>query len=239
MYYLQSRYYNPTWGRFINADALVSTGQGIIGNNMFAYCNNNSVNAKDPDGHALMYVSFRDDPMLNMFFGGGGGGGGGYAFAGFSSAKDKIKKFEEYVTNESEATAKQNLKGHGMSFYKGVPIFAVDAMEYGALSFGIILMGSDNLGHSDFSDTLNHEYGHYVHMTQIGVATYTVTTAIPSLIGAGLTNAGMYPRECYFDLPWERTADYLGGVNRQYLQGTNALASIFWLGTLLYSRATP
>jgi hypothetical protein len=28
LYYLQSRYYNPTWGRFINADALVSTGQG-------------------------------------------------------------------------------------------------------------------------------------------------------------------------------------------------------------------
>jgi RHS repeat-associated protein len=34
LYYLQSRYYNPTWGRFINADALVSTGQGILGNNM-------------------------------------------------------------------------------------------------------------------------------------------------------------------------------------------------------------
>ena len=28
LYYLQSRYYNPTWDRFINADALVSTGQG-------------------------------------------------------------------------------------------------------------------------------------------------------------------------------------------------------------------
>ena len=31
MYYLQSRYYNPTWGSFINADALVSTGQGNLG----------------------------------------------------------------------------------------------------------------------------------------------------------------------------------------------------------------
>ncbi|MDV3428896.1 MAG: hypothetical protein LIR50_18045 [Bacillota bacterium] len=28
MYYLQSRYYNPEWGRFINADGLVgSTGE--------------------------------------------------------------------------------------------------------------------------------------------------------------------------------------------------------------------
>lgn len=40
-YYCQSRYYDPAIGRWINADGLVSTGQGIIGNNMFAYCGNN------------------------------------------------------------------------------------------------------------------------------------------------------------------------------------------------------
>ena len=45
LYYLQSRYYDSELGRFINADALVSTGQGVLGNNMFAYCLNNPVNA--------------------------------------------------------------------------------------------------------------------------------------------------------------------------------------------------
>ena len=50
LYYLQSRYYDPEMGRFINADAFASTGQGLLGNNMFAYCNNNAVNFKDPDG---------------------------------------------------------------------------------------------------------------------------------------------------------------------------------------------
>ena len=49
-YYLQSRYYDPQIGRFINADALVATGQGLLGNNMFAYCLNNPVNANDPSG---------------------------------------------------------------------------------------------------------------------------------------------------------------------------------------------
>ena len=34
-YYLQSRYYDPTTCRFINADALVSTGRGILGYNIF------------------------------------------------------------------------------------------------------------------------------------------------------------------------------------------------------------
>ncbi|MBR6666198.1 MAG: RHS repeat-associated core domain-containing protein, partial [Lachnospiraceae bacterium] len=37
-YYLNSRYYDPKTGRFINADSYVSTGQGIMGYNMFAYC---------------------------------------------------------------------------------------------------------------------------------------------------------------------------------------------------------
>ena len=50
LYYLQSRYYDPEIGRFINADGLLATGQGVLGNNMFAYCGNNPVNCKDPTG---------------------------------------------------------------------------------------------------------------------------------------------------------------------------------------------
>ena len=49
-YYLNSRYYDPEVGRFINADAYASTGQGILGHNMFAYCGNNPVNRVDPSG---------------------------------------------------------------------------------------------------------------------------------------------------------------------------------------------
>ena len=50
LYYLQSRYYDPATRRFVNADAYASTGQGIIGTNMFAYCCNNAVNKADSDG---------------------------------------------------------------------------------------------------------------------------------------------------------------------------------------------
>ena len=50
LYYLQSRYYNPQWGRFLNADGYASTGQGLLGYNMYAYCGNNPVNRKDPAG---------------------------------------------------------------------------------------------------------------------------------------------------------------------------------------------
>ena len=50
-YYLQSRYYGPQIGRYINADQFASTGQGFLGYNMFAYCNNNPVCNCDPSGN--------------------------------------------------------------------------------------------------------------------------------------------------------------------------------------------
>ena len=38
-------------GRFINADAFTSTGQGLLGNNMFVYCGNNPTNNRDAHGN--------------------------------------------------------------------------------------------------------------------------------------------------------------------------------------------
>ena len=61
-YYLITRYYDPVVGRFLNADAFISTGQGIIGNNMFAYCGNKPVMFSDPRG--LCY-GYPDDPNLD------------------------------------------------------------------------------------------------------------------------------------------------------------------------------
>ena len=57
LYYLQSRYYNPAWGRFINADALVYNDAGILGFNMFAYCINNPVNMVDVAGYKPEYIT--------------------------------------------------------------------------------------------------------------------------------------------------------------------------------------
>ena len=50
LYYLESRYYNPKIGRFLNADIFASTGQGFVGNNMFAYCGNNPVVRVEVEG---------------------------------------------------------------------------------------------------------------------------------------------------------------------------------------------
>ena len=57
LYYLNSRYYNPEFGRFISSDGFVSTGQGITGSNMFAYCGNNPINRYDPSGNSFLGIA--------------------------------------------------------------------------------------------------------------------------------------------------------------------------------------
>ena len=47
-YYLQSRYYNPEWGWFLNADGQLNTG--FLGYNLFAYAWNNPIMFIDPSG---------------------------------------------------------------------------------------------------------------------------------------------------------------------------------------------
>ena len=52
LYYLQTRYYDPTTGRFINADdtEFISSSGTAIGDNIFIYCENNPVNNVDYTG---------------------------------------------------------------------------------------------------------------------------------------------------------------------------------------------
>lgn len=49
LYYLQSRYYNPQIGRFLNADGQLTNGS-LTGINLFTYCGNNPVNRGDFTG---------------------------------------------------------------------------------------------------------------------------------------------------------------------------------------------
>jgi RHS repeat-associated protein len=50
-YYCNSRYYNPEWGRWLNADSVnyldPSSTNGV---NLYAYCGNNSIMGYDPNG---------------------------------------------------------------------------------------------------------------------------------------------------------------------------------------------
>ena len=60
LYYLNSRYYNPTWGRFINADTTdvlgVSLDKANWDKNLFAYCDNNPVIRTDDGGEFWHFI---------------------------------------------------------------------------------------------------------------------------------------------------------------------------------------
>ena len=79
LYFLQTRYYNPTIGRFICADVYVATGQGFVGNNMFAYCLNNPVYLKDSFGTYSVATIDDKTSIMDKFFRAEGSGGAAYA----------------------------------------------------------------------------------------------------------------------------------------------------------------
>ena len=50
-YYLNSRYYDPTVKRFLNADSLVGITNDVATYNLYVYCGNNPISRDDSSGH--------------------------------------------------------------------------------------------------------------------------------------------------------------------------------------------
>ena len=101
-YYLKSRYYDPETCRFISADVYLSTGQGVIGHNTYAYCLNNSIIRIDEGGN-VTYLIIPDfggdyDPSKEGFRD---------AFRAFSA--DVEKAVTVNVTNQGGITISINL----------------------------------------------------------------------------------------------------------------------------------
>ena len=61
LYYLQTRYYDPVTGRFLNADVTFDTNAGLTAYNLFAYCGNCPVMHVDISG--LSYTSTRESNL--------------------------------------------------------------------------------------------------------------------------------------------------------------------------------
>ena len=73
LYYLRSRYYNPQWGRFVNADCIYSA-------NCFAYCENAPIAFFDEDGMKMsLKIGFDDCDFVTRLMLGGAGGGFSYS----------------------------------------------------------------------------------------------------------------------------------------------------------------
>ena len=226
LYYLQTRYYDPEIGRFINIDSIeYADPETINGLNLYAYCGNNPIKYVDPTG--CSWSSFWS--KVGRFLGGMALGliGGSLAISGLLSAatgttgitqlSTVISEFgltigmygaalmgsvfdseiysdmasigwNPYNTNASSVVASQK-----MSFYKGVPIIRTKNMG-GSMSLGIIFLDK-NHGVSE----LQHEAGHSIQLTSIGLGRYLFLIGIPSY----------WKNDDY--TPWELSASILGG----------------------------
>ncbi len=71
LYYLNSRYYNPLWGRFLNSDNIFIQNNNLLGNNIYLYCDNNPINLNDTKGHGpiLNFIKKNIVNPIERFFG--------------------------------------------------------------------------------------------------------------------------------------------------------------------------
>ena len=129
LYYLQSRYYDPKVGRFINADAFASTGQGLLGNNMFAYCGNNPVMGYDPQGLYDRETLKQQVKNIAIGFNTGGGGGGFAIGAGWliNEANEILLSFGAIAIAIQTALEASNERGN---YYVYVLVGPDNSVEY-------------------------------------------------------------------------------------------------------------
>ena len=118
LYYLISRYYDANVGRFINADGYVSTGQGVDGNNMFAYCLNNPINYFDKNGEVPGWI------IIIGFIALMGAGG---AILGASSDEKLLKNpNEEFITKNNAIKVFNEQTGENINIFDNYDVVEKD-----------------------------------------------------------------------------------------------------------------
>lgn len=220
---MSTRYYNPEVGRFLNADVFATTGQGLLGNNMFVYCNNNPANFQDSTGSKMVYMradapapaGFPSPSAVSQTSISGGSGG------------SSTREFKEFVTNTDEQKV---LDAKFAAFYKGRFVIKVPGASAG-FSCGIMFIGNE----AKSAATVKHEYGHTKQLDELGLPTYLGTVVVPSVICYALTELEVIDRKYYFSFPWERKADELGQTTDTYMPGSKEISDAYFAGTKLIS----
>ena len=94
LYYLNARYYNPEWRRFISPDDTAYLDpESVNGLNLYAYCNNDPVNYADPSGHFMISTAV----LIGAIIGAVVGAGVGFGIAVYNDYKDDGEIFNGSV----------------------------------------------------------------------------------------------------------------------------------------------
>ena len=142
LYYLNSRYYNPEIGRFINADAILGANKDLISYNMFTYCGNNPLNRADPTGHfwGLVIVTVVAVSLLI-----------GYVCVSSSNKKHNSKVDKKPSTSTKNKVLNDQHGDTGTNFKYGLYEASHNGCETIAVHNAKVLSGID----STLSDTMS------------------------------------------------------------------------------------
>ena len=258
LYYLNSRYYDPEVSRFISPDSIEYLDpESINGLNLYCYCGNNPVMYVDESGNSWnsfwkgvknvfkviagtalfllgLAITVFTFPIACVVPGGGTltqFGISTMAYGGFmvgsvfdsqiQADMDKIG-WNPFNTNESVI-----VKSNKVSFYKGVPVINFKSSKINSFSFYCIFLNKRN---NPNDKTIKHEYGHAVQAQILGPLKYCMFIAIPSMVFNLLSRKNRKIDSLYYSLPWERSADYFGGVNRNdHQKGSLTLSLLYML----------
>ena len=206
LYYLQSRYYEPELGRFINADSqIVGIGGEVLGYNMFAYCMNNPVNMSDDSGNWPKWITDACNWVKNNVI-------------------KPVKQFVEDIKTDIKNYDVQNsnvntvYNSNYFSSYKGTLVIrhSSEVLTSWASSNTIILNRNlNNSSQNNKVNLLNHEYGHILQEQEMGKLKYTAAVFLPSVAFNVISRFDPVVNQNYYNLPWEQDADWRGGVKRQ------------------------
>jgi len=205
MYYLNSRYYNPEVGRFINADGMFGKVGELGTNNMYSYCSNNPIMLIDPSGELGILFWLAVSGIIYCI----GTSVGGYATAAVMSIWDKDVRSDMNAIgwNPFNSDESKVANSNKVSFYKGQFVVRTNFAFTGhrSFSFGIMFLEKNVKDTPYGRDVIKHEWGHFVQLSILGVPKFVVFFAVPSMLSGGSSN--------YYSLPWERSADLFGGVS--------------------------
>ncbi len=172
-YYLQSRYYDPEVGRFINADGQLNPG--LLGYNMYIYCNNNPIMGTDETGKG----------WLGAVIGGLSGAVVGGAFGAINALihGDDVKTgaflgaVNGGITGAIAGSVAQDIATGGISAVgTATLVVAVSSFATGAATDMVSQSINDDVGLADM------DYG---SVLQSGVETAIFATASVFLPGTG------------------------------------------------------
>ncbi len=173
LYYLNSRYYDPQLGRFINADdinLLVDSKDILNGLNLYSYCSNNPIIYYDPNGNFLIALILA---FLAITTVAGAVVGGVTAYKNGSRGWDLVGKiflgaaFGLAAGGAIVATTAVFLGAFGITTVLGVSvlqIFAIGTLAFDftafiiAPIFGFDMPGIEYKGPKDYDNYIPPEY---------------------------------------------------------------------------------